>query len=346
MLREPFTKKGICPICQTERDIRVGSKTETLTIKNESIEIDADVEYCDVCKEFFADVDSEEKNIQKAYRIYRNRHGLLQPEEIKEIRQKYGLGQRAFSKLLGWGEITIHRYENGALQDEIHNNELLLLRDPENFSLLFERNKNRLSPRKAESFERMIEGFLQEKDQVCFYRYLENFFNKACIHIDSGFRLFDLEKFENAILYFTGASGGVFKTKLNKLLWYFDFLTFKNTNVSATGAIYMHLDFGFVPLNYEFYLAKLVKDEVLFVKEIIFDQESDIAGEIYSSQEKADLSGFSETERHCLRKVFEFFRGFSAAKVSEYCHKELAYKETACKKIVSYNWARELSLSL
>ena len=38
-----------------------------------------------------------------AYNVYRKEHKLLLPEEIKKIREQYGLSQRKFSKLLNWG---------------------------------------------------------------------------------------------------------------------------------------------------------------------------------------------------------------------------------------------------
>src|SRR5438445_1224256 len=93
-----------CPSCDREATIRKGVRRETLVIRSEPVEIDADVRQCGLCGEVFATVDEEELNFQKAYRIYRERHGLLQPEEIRAIREQYGLGQRAFSRLLGWGE--------------------------------------------------------------------------------------------------------------------------------------------------------------------------------------------------------------------------------------------------
>lgn len=37
-----------------------------------------------------------------AYNEYRRRHKLLLPEEIKKIREQYGLSQRSFAKLLNW----------------------------------------------------------------------------------------------------------------------------------------------------------------------------------------------------------------------------------------------------
>lgn len=45
--------------------------------------------------------------------IFRKEVETLDREEIKRIRSKFGLSQKVFSKLLGWGEVTIGRYERG-----------------------------------------------------------------------------------------------------------------------------------------------------------------------------------------------------------------------------------------
>lgn len=37
----------------------------------------------------------------------------LTPQDIKDIRAKYGLSQRSFARLLGLGEASLARYEKG-----------------------------------------------------------------------------------------------------------------------------------------------------------------------------------------------------------------------------------------
>ena len=78
----------------------------------------------------------DDDNLRKAYAEYRTRHGLLQPHEIKAIREKYGISQVNFARIIGVEDKTITRYENGSLQDEAINN---LIRDRQsNFpSLIF-----------------------------------------------------------------------------------------------------------------------------------------------------------------------------------------------------------------
>ncbi|EGD50153.1 helix-turn-helix domain protein [Thermoanaerobacter ethanolicus JW 200] len=102
---------------------------------------------CSVCGEELFDEELEEENIQRVYDIYRKKHGILSPKEIKNIRESYGLSQRAFAKLLGIGEASIARYETGALPEKSLSNMIMLLKDPKNMEKLLEKNEEALTPR-------------------------------------------------------------------------------------------------------------------------------------------------------------------------------------------------------
>lgn len=64
----------------------------------------------------------EQENDVRLYNEYRKIKGLLLPEEIKSIRDRFGVTQIIFAKVLGLGDKTITRYENGSLQDMAQNN--------------------------------------------------------------------------------------------------------------------------------------------------------------------------------------------------------------------------------
>ena len=72
----------------------------------------------------------EQENDIILYNMYRSKKGLLLPNEIKAIREQYGVSQKNLSKILGWGKKTITRYENGSIQDLGHNKMLNLIKDP------------------------------------------------------------------------------------------------------------------------------------------------------------------------------------------------------------------------
>lgn len=70
----------------------------------------------------------------KLYNEYRKLNSFLLPEEIKSIREKYGVTQVEFAQILGLGNKTITRYENGSLQNVAHNNLIKIVeRNPEEF---------------------------------------------------------------------------------------------------------------------------------------------------------------------------------------------------------------------
>ena len=131
-----------CPDCEIERDLIYGEVSEVLKVRGENIEVTSKIYYCPEGEHYFYDVEDEEDKFEFAYREYRKRKGLLQPEEIRQIREQYGLSQKNFARLLGWGDITIHRYESGAIQDTVHNGFLSLIKDFDNFKKFFLENKN------------------------------------------------------------------------------------------------------------------------------------------------------------------------------------------------------------
>ena len=76
---------------------------------------------------------------------------MTPPPEIKAFRKRYGLTQGELSKLLGWGPVTLSRYENGALQDEVHDKMLRLAMNPENLMRLVEDTPEALPEGKAKT---------------------------------------------------------------------------------------------------------------------------------------------------------------------------------------------------
>lgn len=123
--------KKYCEECGREIDAKIVVKKEIYEVCGESIEVDARVLTCEECGEEFYCEELDNKTLVTAYNEYRRKHKLLMAEDIKKIREKYGLSQRSFAKLLNWGDKTIRRYENGSIQDKAHNSLLLFLREPE-----------------------------------------------------------------------------------------------------------------------------------------------------------------------------------------------------------------------
>ena len=98
-----------CEECGREVETKVVMKKETYDVCGEPIEVDARVLVCVECGEEFYCEEFDSATLICAYNEYRRRHKLLLPEEIKKIREQYGLSQRSFARLLNLGDKTICR---------------------------------------------------------------------------------------------------------------------------------------------------------------------------------------------------------------------------------------------
>jgi len=339
-------KGNFCPNCEEYTDVTLGVEKEVYNVRGEPIEIEAEVTICQKCGSKIFDEERDSRNLEKAYSLYRAKHNLLSPDEIRLIREKYGLSQRALSRLLDWGEITVHRYENGAIQDNVHNNFLRFIEDPQNMQKLFEANRNKLPSYTAARLEKRMTNLLQEDTEQAFQASFERLVSHQHVDLTSGFKAYDLEKLKNMILYLVNRLGSVLETKLNKLLWYCDFLHFKETSISITGSQYVHLPYGPVPDNYERIIG-IMQPELLNMDEIPFNtKEGIVLGKQFTTLVEPDKSLFTENEIRVMDFIADTFRNFNSKEIKDKSHRETAYMKSEDSDIISYEYAKELSLSL
>lgn len=327
--------KRICPNCEKETDVLEIKTKESIAVRNEDIEVDVEYFKCKECEVSFENTRDYDA-LDVAYKVYRCRHDMLQPEEIKEWRKRYGLTQKELGQILSWGGATLNRYENGALQSEAHEKFLRLAMEPHNLIKLIEESGEALGKEKRGRILNELET--EEEEANSFEMIFEERFGRYAPNEFSGYKSLNLSKFYNAIIFF--CKGGALKTKLNKLLFYADFKHFKEYTVSITGSQYLHYDYGPVPKKYDFLTAELVEKE-LKVEEVIF---GNFSGYNYVSNEEPDLSVFSDSELKILAEVKEYFKSYSSTQIKDFSHKERAYQETDNGETISYLYGNELKL--
>lgn len=333
-----MTKRNICPVCEKKTTIEHVYKKEKFIIKGEEIFVPSEYYKCLECGSDFQNTRTNVDSLDIAYREYRKRKNLMQPEEIKKLRKQYGLTQQELSTILGWGMATLSRYENGALQDSAHNNMLVLITDPRNLKDLILKNGEFLPLPKKEKILRDIEESIEEA--YSFQNFYSEKFGRYKESIMSGYRKLDLAKLFEVIKLFCHGKG-VFKTKLLKLLFYADFKYFKEFSVSITGVRYAHANYGPIPDKHEFYLATMNELDFLDFEEKIFDN---YCGEELISNSEINYSLFTESELKIVLYVKDFFKHHTANEIKEYSHKEPGYMETENGDLISYAYADQLSI--
>ncbi len=329
-----------CPNCEQDVETVIINRKEEYKVFGELIEVDAEVLCCANCKEVIFDEELDEKTLQKAYDEYRKKHRMLSRDEIRQIRENYGLSQRSFAKLLGWGDKTIFRYENGSLQDTVHDNLLKLLKEPENMKR-FILNADENVPEKIKS--RVLKRLENSKDEKSFDPFEELIASAFAEDpsISNGFRSFDYEKYSAMVSYFVKHNHELLKVKLLKLMNYADMCFYAENGISISGSKYVHLTYGPVPQKFDLLFGLMSDSGYIRIKEIqkedytkILILDGDIPAKDVLSQEEIDM----------LDKVNRRFKDFGSARIAEYSHKEKGYRMTEMNEVIPYSYAKDINL--
>ena len=330
-----------CEECGREVETNVITKKESYDVCGESIEVDAQVLVCAECGEELYCEEFDNTTLIRAYNEYRRRHKLLLPEEIKKIREQYGLSQRSFAKLLNWGDKTICRYENGSIQDKAHNSLLLFLREPENMRTYLTENEIVFDERQKAKLLDIVDKLEQDTDYRVGRRFFDLFFSRIPSE-ENGFKGFDYEKLCAMVLFFANKNTELLKTKLMKLLNYSDMIFYKENGISISGLKYAHLPYGPVPDHFDMILGKMAADHIAHI-DVFYDgvyEKHQVVPECDTPE-----GALSETELEVLNRIYEKFKNFGSVEISDYSHKEKGYNATKTGETISYAYAMDIRLN-
>lgn len=327
--------KRVCPECGKTSEWEIISRPEEFDIKGEKITVESQLLLCAECGAEYEDMNSVVDPYNLAYEEYRRRKGMVHPAQLVSFRKKYDLTQKELSELLGFGGVTLSRYENGALQDEAHDQLLQFIIQPANLLRLIKQKPNIFSD------EKRITILAQLRREITTVSLIKDLLKNEKPDILSGNKPFDLDIVSNLIKFFTFPNP-VVKSKLLKLLFYADFKYFKETRFSITGLKYAHLQYGPVPDQYDFLLASILEMD----HEIRVDVQpiGDYFGELFISDAPLSSEAFEEDVLSTIRKVANIFQGYNAKDIESFSHEEKGYKETCQGELISYLYARELQI--
>ncbi len=326
-----------CEKCNKEVETKVMKLEETYEIHGEPITVETDVRVCAECGEDLWDEKLDDATLLATYNEYRKKHNLLFPDEIKEIREKYGLSQRGFARILGWGDETLKRYERGGAQDKARDSLLVFMKDPKNMAKYLEENKGSIDPKlfaKVQTAIKTLEKGGEETFLPVPGDFLRSFFPPSPCK-ENGFRTFDYEKFAAMVWFFAGKedAGKVLETKLMGLLYYSDMFFFKKNCVSISGERYVRRSCGPVPENFELLLGVMEFERIVRADVLL---EDGYEKHVVVADEGIFENILSEKETAMLEKVWEKFKDFGAEEMSDYLYRGKGYAETEEGKVISY----------
>lgn len=156
----------------------------------------------------------------------------------------------------------------------------------------------------------------------------------------------DREKLLNAIIFLVNQTKNCGKTKLFKLLYYLDFMHFRETGRSVTGMDYFAWDFGPVPQDLFFELTQPSSSS--YIKEYIkvIGNEKDFTKLI--PLKKFDEMYFTKRELKLLEQIAFIFKDATTDQIVEAAHLpnhpwDRTIKEKGEKKKIDYLFAIDSS---
>jgi uncharacterized phage-associated protein/DNA-binding transcriptional regulator YiaG len=196
---------------------------------------------------------------------YREKHGIPFPEEITEIRERFGMSARAMSSLLGIGTNQYSLYEKGEVPSKPIGKLIASLRAPKAFKQLLEAESEGIPEKKRLAALSKFEELKQVRNKKY---YLDSFlsvkqrFDEQLPKKSNGYRKPSLHNVAATIALLSIGIDHLYTVKLNKLLFYVDQLVFSAQGKGLTGLTYCAIPMGPVPDDYRDVFSAISQEEV------------------------------------------------------------------------------------
>lgn len=307
----------------TGKEMVLVKEKRTMTFRKEEFEVLYHFYECADSKEHFTTSELDEINLQQLYHSYRAKHHLPFPEEIKELREKYDLPAIKMAEILGFGVNVYRNYENGEIPSQSNARLIQLAKDPEEFLKLLKLSGVYEGDELEKKIKR-LERLIAEKKLVFNFNFEEYLLGEKLADEYTGFKIPSLEKFVEMVVFFTEKLEP-YKTKMNKLLFYADFLNFKQTCYSISGARYIAIQKGPVPKNYgSLFDYAANRDDI----DICYEEFSNgYVGEHFTPNENRKFNSelFTKEELLVLEIVATKFANANTTKIVDISHEEKAW---------------------
>ena len=335
--------KVYCPYCRKDVEYKI-EKRDIKEFKGVKINTFENVGICIECNNDLYINLLERENNDRIYNAYKEKSNIITRKDIIDFRNKYNISQRELTSIIGFGKMTINRYERGDIPTKSQSDYLKLL--IENEDKFIEKVKDAYSKEliTKKTYLKVVNYIVKNDDfelkmQDIFRRYIKESLNRKP-DIYNGYKVFDLEKLENIISYIASKVKNLTVTSINKYLWYIDMYSFKQRTVSITGLTYQNQKFGPTILDQKYNEITVLNDK--YKREDI-EIDNGTMTKIVSNK-NYDLSEIENDEKEIIDFVIKLLKDKKVTEISEMSHNEIAWKKTKRLERISYEYAMKLNI--
>lgn len=286
-----------------------------VNVKDSLIEYDEYYLVDDNGEEVF-DRNIEIENDQRLYDIYKKQNNLLTNFEIKKIRQKYGLTQKEYALVIGVGEVTVHRFEKGAIQTEAVDSIMKLSNDPDNMSFLLLQNRKNID----ESLHSLLLKRIKE---------LQTLKKHALVDINK-FDLDVLEFEEESAIDIAKNIINIYNARVDELVRNYDIVPEYITNLKLQKLLY------FVQA-----MCLLIFGKKAFPEKILAWSYGPVINEVYQQYKQnhaseinseSNIKNVSSGLYKIIEEVINSYGSIEANKLIDFTHEEEPWRNTEINK--------------
>lgn len=316
----------------TGGEVRLMTEMREMIFRKETFSYVAHFYLCVDSGEQFTTTELDELHINQVYNQYRVKYGIPFSDEISEIRSRYGLSATKMSEILGFGTNQYRLYENGEVPSEANGKLLKSIMNPEVFALFVRNAEHQLESKEFAKITEKLERAAKRTDDLEAKNRIFGAYQRSEIN---GYAPQSYSRLKNIILYLIEQCNGVFNTKMNKLLFYADFLSYKQRGIAMSGLAYKAIQYGPVPERYSVVYGSI---EDIFTEIVEFSSGN--SGEKLCSHIQPDMESLSPEDINILNSVIARFRKSSSNEISRISHEEHAWvKYNGTKEYINFNEA-------
>lgn len=307
-----------CAYCDGKAQLQKTGKE--LNFKKEVFKVVEHYYKCENCKEEFTTTETDTVTLLQAQNQYREKYFIPFPDEIFAFREKYDLPASKMSEVLGLGVNGYSNYEKGEIPTLAIGNLISTASKAEVFKTMLEKAKHYFSNGSYLNAIEKVNCLIEEENSSQpFYVKLNQYSEPSSY---TGFRRPNKDKIAGVLISFISKCNNEYndKLKLNKLLFYTDFVSYKLSGYSITGLSYRAIDYGPAPSCYDNIYTYFENENIITSKWIKDSNGS--AKETFVTELEFDSNLFSKEEKQILDIIAETFKDTSSWDLVELSHNE------------------------
>lgn len=305
----------------TGKEMKLVYEPRTWSFRGEEYEYIHTAYKCEDTGELFTTCESDDAGFMQVANQYRVKFGIPFTDEIVAVRSRYGVSAAKMSAILGIGTNQWRLYESGEVPSVSNGRMIRSIMNPKVFLDLVESIRQQLTDKEYANIKEKVQNVIAQSKDYHLNAYECRRVFSSTRGADNGYSATSLTKLKAIMLMILHECGEVFCTKMNKLLFYIDFLSYRQRGYSMSGLCYRAIDFGPVPDRWDRVYSEF--DEIHQEPRPIGEYE----GNVLVANTDIDDSVLSSEDKSIIHNVCERFKNCSSREISAISHEEPSWRK-------------------